>query len=652
MKNNQLQKMAHQYRADIDGLRAIAVLSVVGFHMFPEWVTGGFIGVDIFFVISGYLITSMILADLQSNSFSLIDFYTRRINRIFPALILVLLFVLIAGWYLLAQEKYKELNQHITWAAAFIYNFLLLNDGGYFSAAAESRPLLHLWSLSIEEQFYIVWPILLIASWKFKKWRGVIVLAMIAVATSFITSIATDNKIVAFYSPISRCWELLVGACLAYGVIQHSVDDDKLKNAQSVVGALLLVSGLVLINKSSAFPGWWALLPTVGSALLISAGCNAWLNKNILSSKLFVWIGLISYPLYLWHWPLLSFFRLFNGEALSVVSRIILILISILLAAVTYLLIEKRMRQNKLRKLKTIILLVLMVTIGTTCLLTYRGYLVGSQENMLANLKAQGNHDTAACWEKWLKYVRFDSCYLHDIHQLKRPAVCYEEQKPSIAIWGDSHAAALYPGFKKLGIDKKFGIIEVSQAGCPPIFDLGEKNITFRKNCNEVNQDVFKSLIEIKPDVLVLHAAWKVDIYTLSNDELSTKFGKTLKQVKKALPNTKIVVLGPVPRWDTSPEQVAYLDALKSGSSQFPVKQKATQLDELDAILQKNAADAGVDFISANKVLCDEEGCISKVVEDQQSDYIACDYGHFTETGSQFFVDRIKSDLLPGRMKF
>jgi hypothetical protein len=275
----------------------------------------------------------------------------------------------------------------------------------------------------------------------------------------------------------------------------------------------------------------------------------------------------------------------------------------------------------------------------------------------LSNLEAKGDHPTAQCWEKWLKYVRGYTCYLHDIHEVKRPAECYENAKPSIAIWGDSHAAALYPGFKKLGMDKHFGIIEVSQAGCPPIFDLKKENITFRENCNEVNQNVFNTLIDLKPDIIILHAAWQFQaaegaIYSLTDDELATKFDSTVRKIKNSFPDAKIIVLGPVPRWETSPEQVGYLNKLKSGSSLAPIRQKATQLENLDAILQRISIDAGVDFISINKTLCDENGCVSKAVEDQQTDYIACDYGHFTEVGSEFFVDKIKTDLLPIWMRF
>ncbi len=303
------------YRSDIDGLRAIAVLSVVGFHAFPSWVKGGFIGVDMFFVISGFLISTIIFGSLDRNNFSFIEFYSRRIKRIFPALILVLLSSYVLGWFQLLADEYMQLGKHIAGGSGFVSNFILWSESGYFDNAAESKPMLHLWSLGIEEQFYIVWPFLLWLAWKQRLNLLTITIAIGLI--SFALNIVTVNTdvVAAFYSPQTRFWELMLGSFLAYITLYKEWRvKASVGNIQSLFGAALVAGGLLLVNKEQAFPGWWAVLPTTGVALIIASGSNAWLNRAILSNRLLVWFGLISFPLYLWHWPLLSFVRIVEAQ--------------------------------------------------------------------------------------------------------------------------------------------------------------------------------------------------------------------------------------------------------------------------------------------------------------------------------------------------
>lgn len=374
-----------KYRPDIDGLRAVAVLSVVGFHAFPGWVHGGFIGVDVFFVISGYLISTIIIDSLERNSFSFIEFYVRRINRIFPALLLVMIACLALGWFVLLADEYKQLGKHIAAGAGFVSNFALLGESGYFDNAAETKLLLHLWSLGIEEQFYIAWPLMLWIAWKKKFSLLTITIALAAI--SFYLNIDKVNGgyvDAAFYSPQTRFWQLLAGSILAYMTLHrqsifslakpnhdliansHSPETNgkSLRNVQSVFGVVLIITGVFVITKEKLFPGWWAVLPTLGAMLVISAGEKAWLNRVVLSNRVLVWFGLISFPLYLWHWPLLTFARILEAESLSRTARIATVLISIVLAWLTYKLIEKPIRFGKHIQFKMIGLLVLMVMIG------------------------------------------------------------------------------------------------------------------------------------------------------------------------------------------------------------------------------------------------------------------------------------------------
>src|SRR5262249_31209552 len=343
-----MQHLAHpQYRADIDGLRAVAVLSVVAFHAFPKWLQGGFVGVDIFFVISGYLISTIIFGNLERGSFSYAEFYSRRIRRIFPALILVLVASFALGWYALLAVDYRQLGKHIASGAGFVSNYALWFESGYFDSDAKRKPLLHLWSLGIEEQFYIGWPLLLGLVWK-RKWNFLTVTLWIA-AASFVVNVSMIgyDPVGAFYSPLSRIWELMIGGIVAYLALHRP---ELLPEGQwpSMVGLVLIALGLALVNSEDHRAlGWWILLPTVGAFLVISGGPGTWLNRHVLGNRVLVWVGLISYPLYLWHWPLLSFAQIVEGQTPSSAIRLAAIVLSVTLARLTYRFIEIPIRNHK-----------------------------------------------------------------------------------------------------------------------------------------------------------------------------------------------------------------------------------------------------------------------------------------------------------------
>ena len=364
------------YRRDIDGLRAIAVLSVIAFHTFPQWITGGFVGVDIFFVISGYVISRVIFNQLDSASFSFAGFYGRRIRRIFPALICVLVASYLIGWFLLLAREYQQLGKHTAAGAGFAANFLLWGEAGYFDTAAETKPLMHLWSLGIEEQFYIVWPLLLWIAWK-RKFNFLAMMAGIGVASFAVNLLTVDsNSTAAFYSPLSRFWELMAGGALAY-TNQYRPGAFARANLQSIAGMILIVAGLVLLNKYESFPGWWAICPVAGSFLVIAAGPAAWVNRNVLGNRVLVWIGLISYPLYLWHWPLLTFARIFGShmpdasQMPPIELRIAVVLLSFALAWLTFEFVEKPFRFGKIRKRAVLVLCVQMTVVAAIGGVTY-----------------------------------------------------------------------------------------------------------------------------------------------------------------------------------------------------------------------------------------------------------------------------------------
>ena len=315
----QLHLSHPKYRPDIDGLRAVAVLAVVAFHAFPNSVRGGFIGVDVFFVISGYLISTILFENLDKGTFSFTEFYARRIKRIFPALLVVLIACFTFGWFALLADEYKQLGKHIAAGAGFISNFILWNEAGYFDNSAETKPLLHLWSLGIEEQFYIVWPLFLWFAWK-RKFNLLIITIVVAIISFALNLNGVKQDMVAtFYSPLSRFWELLCGSLLAWVTLykkdacsnikhkidtwlshtiyrtQQEADGKRLENILSFTGLLLLLYGFWRINKTLSFPGYWALVPVLGAVLIITAGPKAWVNRTILSHKVLLIIKMSLY---------------------------------------------------------------------------------------------------------------------------------------------------------------------------------------------------------------------------------------------------------------------------------------------------------------------------------------------------------------------
>jgi peptidoglycan/LPS O-acetylase OafA/YrhL len=369
-----------KYRADIDGLRAVAVLAVVAFHAFPQRMPGGFVGVDIFFVISGFLISTILLQGLRDGTFSFADFYARRIRRIFPALAVTLVAVIAFGWLSLGSDEFAQLGKHVLAGAGFVVNVTLWAESGYFDSAAAAKPLLHLWSLGIEEQFYILWPLVLwLAARAGVNWLIPIV---IIGAASFIANvvIVRASALDAFYFPHTRFWELMVGAALAYPAVrmpQPMQLTPVTANLLSLAGLAMVVSALALINEASPFPGWWALLPTVGAALMIHAGNQAWLNRTVLSWRPMVGVGLISYPLYLWHWPLLAYARiLVNPEGDAAIdpsrsARVSLVALAIALAWLTYKFVEQPIRTGQRLPTKTIGLVTAMLVVGVLGWSTY-----------------------------------------------------------------------------------------------------------------------------------------------------------------------------------------------------------------------------------------------------------------------------------------
>lgn len=443
---SQLPYHKPSYRAEIDGLRAFAVLSVVVFHAFPSWLEGGYIGVDVFFVISGFLISSHIFQSLSAGQFSFIDFFGRRVRRIFPALILVSASCVSFGWVSLLPHEFAQLGKHVASGAVFITNFVLVDEIGYFDTAATSKPMLHLWSLAVEEQFYIVWPLLLWLAWKRNVSLLTITFSVAAFSFCLNLTFVKSHPTEVFYWPFSRFWELLSGSALAWFLLNKATTLSKLKlsfdafifriiqmkggdtnvsmtaNLMALFGMLLLVYGATRIDESLAYPSTWALIPVFGTTLVIFGGSQAWLNRVVLMNPIAIWFGLISYPLYLWHWPILSFLQIIEGDLPHRDVRLGAIFVSVLLAWMTYYFIERTIRNGGNKAFKSIALIVMIAFIGIT------GFFV-------QNVGGETRYNQKL---KYISEAKNDWAYPNGLID-RNGFLSTSTKDPSVLFFGDSH---------------------------------------------------------------------------------------------------------------------------------------------------------------------------------------------------------------------
>jgi peptidoglycan/LPS O-acetylase OafA/YrhL len=454
------------YRPDIDGLRAVAVLSVIGFHYFPELFSGGFIGVDIFFVISGFLICSIILNSIEKQEFSFLKFYGARIRRIFPTLILILMFVCIYGYIVFLPNEYTNLSKHIFSGAFYITNFFLANEGGYFDIENVYKPLLHLWSLGIEEQFYIFLPILLVLAAKARKKYlniNIYILSMLLIASLlynvYLCKIDYTNN---FYYPFTRVWELLAG-CVLYKVTRVDNINNKFINIIIIISIIVIILSIFKMTNI-LYPGIKAIIPVSCSMIIIALGNNSFFNKKILSNKIMINIGLISYPLYLWHWPIYSAYNLTKYGIVSIYDKIFMLIITILCSFISYRFVEKHIRfgYNRLF-LKSILVLVFMFFIGVIGLYIYLNNGLENRSNIvyLNNLKKEALKQINLYDKEGLEFISEASGY-------KEIIFCRYSKNNSneiIAIFGDSHAVNAFPGIAKINSNRGVDTLSLGRLG-------------------------------------------------------------------------------------------------------------------------------------------------------------------------------------------
>jgi peptidoglycan/LPS O-acetylase OafA/YrhL len=716
----------HRVRYDIEGLRALAVLSVLINHAFPKALPGGFVGVDIFFVISGYLIGRHLLQDIQAGHLSILGFYAKRARRIFPALALVLICVWGAGWALFTAPEFAALGRHMVASVFFSNNFLLWSESGYFDATALEKPLLHLWSLGIEEQFYLLVPAML--------WLGtrgtagsIRWVARLGALSLLSTIILSDFDYVgSFYLLHTRFWELAAGVLLAqaelrmqaHAHLQAGIQSVSKRDAREILlfslaivfcsvlalgagnagwewnslvsdaglaltiilatGAAWLtdryvrgdawhtltwcaqygeaattassIAGVVLIGSSLAaltsanWPGAQTTLPVLGAVLLIVAGPSA-LSNRLLAQKPLAFVGGISYPLYLWHWPSIVTFRLLSPGARAA-ELLIPLTVSFGLAWLTKILVEDPVRLGKLG-VATFRRTPLWPVASGLAIAGVLGSLViatdGVPSRFSPRLRAvadwsEGNPDTA--WRPGRCYLSSNATneFSSECTPIKRSGV------PLVLLWGDSHAAHLYSGMTAVRSTMALDIAQWTVAGCRPTAQPGVDSSV----CVARRAAAMANLTKLKPDTIALAGAWERHLEVgQSQEQIIGALSETVRRLKE-LGFRHIVVFGPGPLWTTSLPVDVFRSMVRTRSNEIPERlgRVSDAIWNLDAAMAAQATAENVEYVSVLNYFCDKTGCLT--VGDRtlsRPDLLYRDRDHLSVSGSKFLIAHSRLQL-------
>jgi len=620
------------HRKDIDGLRAVAVLPVVAFHAGITFFRGGFVGVDVFFVISGYLISSLLMKDIVAGKFSITKFYERRVRRIFPALIAILLGAFVFAWFYSLPSELVDLAKSSIAAVLSVSNMFFWMQAGYFDGTALSKPLLHTWSLAVEEQFYIFWPLLLLVTCRMTGNKPVKMTWIVSILSLILSAYGAFHfKDATYYLVFTRAWELLLGALVAFDALPVP-RNESLREAYAFSGLLLIIASVLVINGDMPFPGLAALPPTLGAAMIIAVGrVNAHtITGRVLSVQPITFIGLISYSLYLWHWPITVFQRNY-GMLLDSGSdrnrKIAIIVVSLIVAAISWRFIEQPFREGKLRPGPR--KLAWMAAFASAIVLVISGCM-WKLDGFPARYSPQ-----AIEYASYLNYqagpmFRDEKCFLSarvggtDVNP---ECMAASDKKPNYLIVGDSHAAQMWSGLNAVMPEKNF--MQVTAAGCLPTI-TPKFNESIR--CREVFTKLFDSL---KND----HRIAKVIIAARWTDESLPRVEATLDWATQN--KVQVVLLGPIAIFD-SPLPRLLVSALKHNDPSYPDKHWDTSLVQLDRRMAQLAQQKGVEYVSMINLLCAGNECMTL---DDQHHPLIFDREHYTERGSYIVAKRLSSLL-------
>lgn len=487
-----------KYRPDIDGLRAVAIVPVVLFHFGISPFAGGFVGVDVFFVISGYLITSLVAAEITDGTFSLVRFYERRVRRIFPALFAMLAIVTVAACVLLFPFDLVYYAKSLCATALFAANFEFWRETGYFDVLSNQKPLIHLWSIAVEEQFYLLFPALLLLIGTRRRVRLASVIGILFASLCFSIWAAMHAKAAGFYLLPSRAWELMAGAVLALGGIP-TIRSRFWREAAGILGIALIGYAIIALSPETPFPGAYALLPCAGAALVIHSGRgDETVVRKVLALRPLVFIGLISYSLYLWHWPIYVLARYVLFRDLSLAERCVLIAVSFLLATLSWHFVEQPLRRPVRRRL----LFPAAVT-GMAAAFSCGAFAITSDglpqrlsPRLQQILAEQDDHEP-----------RIDHCFALTADDVKNGRMCTigaPGGSPRFLLWGDSHADAILPAVAGTARSAGRTGLFAGGASCVPLLGV----TTPASTCKPFNDAVEKVAFGPNIEEVILEARW------------------------------------------------------------------------------------------------------------------------------------------------
>ncbi|MCD4678246.1 MAG: acyltransferase [Desulfobacula sp.] len=651
-----------KYREDIDALRGVSVLLVVIYHAFPGKLSGGFIGVDVFFVISGYLITSIIYSGLKKDEFSFLEFYKRRIRRIFPVLFTVLLASLIIGWLILFPDEYEQLGHHVSHATIFIQNFTLIRELGYFDVSSHYKPLLHLWTLSIEEQYYLVWPAILVLIFKLRINSSKFLISIILV--SFITNIYFVNnyKDQVFFHSITRFWELGLGSLLAIQMF------DNHQNAQIIIklnSKFLFMLGLILIlfsafwiQGSSLYPHWIGLCPTVGTMLIIKA------NLQLRHWGGLVKIGLISYPLYMWHWVIISFFYIYLGKRPDTVFLLIAIAIAFLLSYLTKRYIEK-VRYIKSDKI-VVGLILIAITVGLGAVLIDHNDGMPNRRHLNYMEKFNIEFTRTPATDKLC-----DSYVFSQIQEKRSFDYCrtnFDSKRKLVAIIGDSHAHGLFPGIAEEANNYGYDTILLANKSCPPLMQfMWGRNPKEINNCQIKISQILKIVkLDKRIEKVIFVARGPVYIHGEVNGVFTTEsvntslniiktpgrqtykkyfdgFERTLYQLNNTEHIKEIYCFLENPEIGFLPKEVLHrpFDSWDVSTKDSTIDRSLYRLrmnTYRNLVFEKSAGFSKVTIVDVEPYLCDGDRCFTY----KNGNFLYADQDHFSVFGSRYIAKKVK----------
>jgi peptidoglycan/LPS O-acetylase OafA/YrhL len=666
MNTDTLRHVRQAYRPDIDGLRAVAVCAVVGYHFFPFWISGGFVGVDIFYVISGRLIAGIILDDLNRNAFSFTEFYARRVRRIFPALAAVSAASLVFGWFALLPDEYAALGKHVFGGAGFLANFMFWSESGYFDTAAVLKPMLHLWSLGIEEQFYIFFPYFLYFCRKHQL-RAISMIVLL-LSASFLLNIIlrVPQPIADFYCPATRFWELLTGAALAASYRyepsaaqrifrkadrliakifrEEAVPDDgrAAATALSLAGLLCIAVSVFALAEPKRFPGWQAVLPVAGTVLVLHAGESAFAGCNIPVNKFIAALGRISYPLYLWHWPLLSFAFIINGGKPERAVRIALAAVSLSLAFLTCRFLERPIRfGTRAVRTKTVVLCIFIAVTGLCGLSVFlRDGLperasIARYGRVSEELTPMPSRDEAGFSYAGATRDSFIYCRYADAGS-----------EVTVAVAGDSHAMSAYPGIVTL--NEKAGRNTVLLGRFVP----GES----RENLKEMGERAIE-LMTRRRDITKVFLFFRGPVYMTGRHLYTANlnpndvphitppeaFAGGLQDAVNRLhaAGKQVFIVSENPELTTSPRE--HIARPFRSAAPVPPQPKADMIKRQKEYMQLLHGITGATVVYSLDVFCPRDDCL---VFDERGLPLYYDDDHLSGAGSDFQAERLLAPYL------